>query len=91
MEHQEIAVVTICVMNAHTSLYVSVNYSGIINTHLEPFVSYLHSFNPIFKCNLLCTHGTHTINLHFHIVFCERNTHTILLTSVGLTQACPNN
>ena len=35
-------------------------------------------------------HDACTINLYFHVDFCERDAHTILLASVGLAQACPN-
>ena len=36
-------------------------------------------------------HDACTINPYFHIDFCECDTRTILLASVGLAQACPNN
>ena len=35
-------------------------------------------------------HDTRTINPYVHVDFSKHNTHTILLTSVGLTQAHPN-
>ena len=53
-----------------------------MNTCLEVFVSY-HS---IFKRKLLCTNGTHTINLYIHVDFCKRIACTFLPASVGLTQ-----
>ena len=53
----------------------------MMNTHRKLF-----SFNMIFKCKLIRTHGVHIINLYFHVDFCEHNAHTILIDSMGLTQ-----
>ena len=36
-------------------------------------------------------HDACTINQYFHVDFCKHDTCTILLASMGLTQACPNN
>ena len=36
-------------------------------------------------------HDARTINLYFHVDFCKHGAHAILLASVGLTQAHPNN
>ena len=36
-------------------------------------------------------HEGRTVNLYLHVDICEHNTHMILPTSVGLTQAHPNN
>ena len=58
----------------------------VINTHLEAFVNY----HLILKHKLLWTHDAYTITPCFHVEFCECDTHTILPTSVGFTQAHPN-
>ena len=58
-----------------------------MNTQLEAFVRY----HLIYKFKLFCTHDGCSINLYFHVDFCERDTCTILSASLGLAQTCPNN
>ena len=68
---------------------VHVHFSGN-HLHDKHASRNICKLSPIFKSKLLWTHDICTINPYFHVDFCEHDTHTILSTSVGLTQACPN-